>query len=305
MKEWLLKEEKNPVGRPRLADEKVLKNAKILIAVSLFLIFFLCFWFLSVIDGSTPINYAKKIVSSKLQGVFENKNGFIAKEYYDDSNYVIEFKITDKVYGYSGSYEVTIYELDGKSWKEKDVKTFDNKTRNFKVRVDSLKNENKTYRVKFQIKNASKIDEPYAPFGWSFVNASKNADKYAYKTFTVKGYYSPVLKEEIDEANKSKNKVTISTNKNDPRCFNVSLTTGTFKINVKYTDEQGKKVLLSNDKEVTGEKTYCIPNQKTLSNVTFKIYGENIKKLMLSNWEYTGTYITNTYLLKPEAAYKN
>lgn len=306
MKEWLLKEEKNKVGRPRLADEKVLKKAKLLLAFSVLFTFFLCFSFFSVLNGSTPSEYAKELLSAKLQGVIEKKDAFLVNEYYNDNhNYVINFKITDVIYAYSGSYVITIYELENNDWKESQTKEFDAEERDFKVVVKSLKNENKTYKIKFQIKNASSITRSYAPYGWSFVNGDTNEDKYAYKTFTVKGYYSPVSLDEINEAKESNNKITVTTTKKEPRCFIVSLPSGEFKINVKYTDDSDKKILLESDSSLTGEKTYCVPNQNKSSNVTFKIYADNVKKLKLSNWQDGDGYITNTYLLKPQAAYEN
>ena len=41
MKEWLLKDEKNKVGRPKLANDEVLKKAKISIAIGLIISFIL------------------------------------------------------------------------------------------------------------------------------------------------------------------------------------------------------------------------------------------------------------------------
>lgn len=305
MKEWLLKDEKLKVGRPRLADSKVIKKAKILICISAVIVFFLCFSFFSVLKGTTPINLAKELMASKFKGVLSNENGFLVKEYYDkNSNYVIEVKVPDVIYNYSGSYTYTLYEQDGKKLKKKQEETFDKKTRNFKIKIKSLKNENKTYKIKLQIINAAKITENYAPITWGFIDASKNEDMYAYKTFTVKGYYSPVTNEEIKETKESEDKITVTTNKNEPRCFILNVPQNVEKIKVTYTDSSKKEIVLANDKNVLGKKTYCVPNQNTLSKVTFKVYTTN-DDLKLSNWDVNDNYISNTYVLKPEAAYKN
>lgn len=147
------------------------------------------------------------------------------------------------------------------------------------------------------------------PYGWGFVDATNNEDKYTYKIFTVKGYYSPVELSEIKEVNNSKNKVTLSTKKNKPRSFILNLPdNNNFDVIVKYTDVNSKKVILANDKKVSGTKVYNIPNLNRSTLVTFKIYSNNIKKLKLSNWKTNtdsndNTYITNTYILKPEKAY--
>ena len=42
--------------------------------------------------------------------------------------------------------------------------------------IDSLKNQNKTWKIKLQIINASKISETYEPAGWSFMDSSKSED---------------------------------------------------------------------------------------------------------------------------------
>lgn len=305
MKEWLLKDEKLKVGRPRLADSKVIKKAKILICISAVIVFFLCFSFFSVLKGTTPINLAKELVASKFEGVLTNKNGFLVKEYYNNnSDYIIEVKVPDVIYNYSGSYTYTLYEQDGDKLKKKQEKTIDNKIRNFKIKIKSLKNENKTYLIRLQITNAAKITENYAPITWGFVSAEKNEDMYAYKTFTVKGYYSPVTNDEIKETKENENKITVTTNKNDPRCFVLNLPQAVSKVKVTYTDSSKKEIVLANDNNVIGKKTYCVPNQNRLSKVTFKIYTNN-NDLKLSNWEAKNDYITNTYILKPEAAYKN
>jgi len=213
-------------------------------------------------------------------------------------------------YDYSGSYKYTLYELDGKSWKEKDAKSIDEGTKSFKIKVPSLKNENKTWKVKLQIVNASKIDKSYAPGTWSFVDAENNIDKYTYKVFTVKGYYSPISLSEEKEAGKNKNKISVMTEKENPRELILNFPEGVYDVKISYTDSSSKNVILANDKDVSVTKKYVIPNGNRASKVTIKVYGNNVENLKLSNWkEETDkagkTYITNTYILKPERAYKN
>lgn len=306
MKEWLLKDEKNKVGRPRLANDEVLKKAKISIAIGLIISFVLMFSFFSILKGTTPTKYAYSLTLEKLFGELTNKNGFIVSDYYDkNDDYVMEFKVPDVIYNYSGSYKYTLYELNNNEWKEKDSKTIDKEERSFKIKVKSLKNQNKTWKIKLQIINATNIKEAYNPSSWQFNDSKNTKDMYTYKVFTVKGYYSPVLKEELKEAKKSNNKITIDTKKEDPRSFIVNLNDGVYKVVVKYTDTASKEVLLANDKEVSGIKEYVIPGLDRSTKVVFKIYGEDVKNRKLSNWQYQESkgYITNSYVLKPEKAY--
>ncbi len=305
MKEWLLKDEKPKVGRPRLANDKVLKKAKVLLFISIIILFFLCFNFVSVLKGTTVTDLAKSIIASKFSGLLINENGFLVSEYYnDDSNYVIEVEVPDVIYNYSGNYTYTLYELNDNELTKIEENTIDNETRSFKIEIKSKKNKNQTYQIRLQITNASKITKSYAPLTWSFVSAEQNKDMYAYKTFTVKGYYSPISLSEIKEAKESENKITLKTTKADPRCFILNLPEQVSKVKVTYTDSSKREIVLADDEDVSGKKTYCVPNQSILSNVTFKIYTQN-SDLKLSNWESKDDYITNTYILKPEAAYKN
>ena len=80
MKEWLLKDEKNKVGRPRLANDEVLKKAKISIAIGLIISFILMFSFFSILKGTTPTKYAYSLTLEKLFGELTNKNGFIVSD---------------------------------------------------------------------------------------------------------------------------------------------------------------------------------------------------------------------------------
>lgn len=312
MRDWLLKDEKAKVGRPKLANEEVLKKAKVSIALSLLVCFIMTFSFMSTLKGVSPFTLAYHLTLEKMFGALENKNGFIVKTTYDkDSNYVMEFSIPENVDRYSGSYKYTLYEMNGNSWIEKETKEIEKGTTNFKINIKSLKNKSKTWKIKFQIVNGSKIKESYAPFGWTFVDAEDNANMYAYKIFTVKGYYSPVSLDEIKESKKNKDKVTIITKKEDPRQFTLNLpSNNTYNVSVKYTDANAKKVLLADDKDVSGRKTYSIPNMNRITQVTFKIYSSNLDGIKLSNWKKEtdkkgNSYITNTYVLKPEQTYKN
>lgn len=311
MKEWLLKDEKAKVGRPKLASDEVLKKAKITLALSFMICVVFMFSFFSNIKNENPFKFAYHLTFEKLFGALENKDGFIVKESYDKNyNYVMNVKVPASVDRYSGSYKYTLYEMNGNSWKEKEIKEFDKGTKSFKVTIDSLKNQNKTWKIKLQIINGAKITKSYAPSRWNFTNAEKNSDMYASKVFTVKGYYSPVTIEEIKEAKKSKNKVTITTEKANPRNFILDLPDGTYDVKVKYTDMNSKNVILADDKETSGIKEYNVPNVNKSTLVTFKIYSSKLDGLMLSNWtketDKDGKiYITNTYVLKPERAYRN
>ena len=308
MREWLLKDEKAKVGRPRLANEQVLKKAKLLIFLSLFLCVVFSFYFAGLLTGENPLKLAYHVSLEKVFGAIENKNGFIVNYKYDSNyNYVMEFKVPSTVDRYSGSYEYTLYEMSGNKWNKVKSKTLPKGTNNFKVVVESKKNQNKTWKIKLQITDAAKIKDSYAPFGWSFVSANENKDMYSYKIFTVKGYYSPVPLEEIKEAKENKDKITVSTKKENPRCFIVSLPENqTYAVKVTYTDVDSKKIVLVNEKNVSGKKEYTIPNVNKLTNVTIRIKGDNLKELMLSNWKLKeGSSISNTYLLKPERTYQN
>lgn len=150
--------------------------------------------------------------------------------------------------------------------------------------------------------NVSVIEKSYAPASWHFVDSKKPEDKYTYKTFTVKGYYSPVTINEIKE--KKNGKIYVETSREDPRCFTLNLRDRKYDIVVKYLDENGKEVLLSKENDITGIKNYRVPNLNRSTKVTFKITGSNLKDKKLSNWKYVDNkYITNSYVLKPERAY--
>ena len=311
MREWLLKdEEKNPVGRPKLAREDVLKKAKASIYISIAICIMLSVCFFAEMKNEDPLKFTYHLTFEKLFGAIENKNGFIAKESYDkESNFVMDISIPSSVNRYSGNYKYTLYEMNGNSWKEKETKEIEKGTKNFRIKINSLKNENKTWKIKLQIINASKISETYEPAGWSFVKSDKNEEMYAYKVFTVKGYYSPVSLNEIKEEKKIKDKISVMTNKNEPRKFILLLpTNNTYDVKVTYTDVSGKKVILKEDDDISGKVSYDIPNINKSTLVTFKISGFNVSNIKLSNWkeetEKSGDkVIKGTYVLKPERAY--
>ena len=306
MKEWLLKEDdKYKVGRPKLANSRALKTAHISIGVSLCLCFILFLSFIANIKGESPLNLAYKISFEKMFGAIENKNGFIAKEYYDkNSNYVMELKTSNKVDSYQASYKYTLYRLSNNEWKEYKTKEIKKGTKSFKIKIASLKNKNVTWKIKLQVVNGSYVDKSFAPGGWQFTDSKENDQKYASYVFTVKGYYSPITLSEVKEAKKNTDKIRIETNKNNPRIF-IFKTPVEVKVQVTYTDSS-KKIKMK-PVVVTNEEQFKIPNLSRLSQVTFKVYGSNLDNKKLSNWTLSedNTYIANTYLLKPESAYKD
>ena len=304
MREWLLKEEeeKNKVGRPRLAREEALKKARISIVVSVVLCFILLISFLSIVKKESPLNIINSFIPIKTFYNKENKEGFIEKNYYDkNSNYVMEMKTTDTVESYQGTYKYTIYKLSNNEWKEVLTKKVDKGSTLFKIKVESKKNKNVTYKVKLQIINSSKIDKSFAPTDWKFVNSDKSASKYAYKVFTVKGYYSPVPYDELKE--KKKNKIYIETRKENPRTFILN-TVVPVKVNVSYI-EQSRKNKLS-EVQVEGQHSFEIPELSRFAEVKFKVCGDNLGDKALSTWTVSddNKCISNTYLLKSEKAYK-
>lgn len=307
MKEWLLKEEKAKVGRPKLADNSILNKAKASIAISSLTCIFMIFMFICIIKQISPLEYAYSLTLEKLVGTPKYFNNFVLEEKYDSNNdYIMILKPSDKVKTYQGNYKYVLYKLDGSNWKEVDEKQLDKKVKNIKIKINSKRNQNETYKINLYLLNASKIDKSFAPYGWTFVDSSKQDEKYAYKVFTVKGYYSPILKDEVKEANKkNKTKVTVLTSKENPREFIINVPDTSYNINVSYTDEQGKKITLKKENNLSGKVKFNVPNVKKISNVTIKVWVDDAEKYKLSNWEIKkdksgNDYITNTYLLKPE-----
>lgn len=317
MKDWLLKTDtKNKVGRPRLADDKEVKKAVILIAFSLLLCFILGFSFVCQVKNVNPVEQAYSFTFSKLFGSLQNKNGFVVKENYDnENNYIMEIKPTAVVNSYSGSYKYVLYKLTGSSWKEIETEVYSYKTKSIKVKINSLENKNETYKICLYILNGSKIKKSFAPTKWQYSDSSNQAEKHAYKVFTVKGYYSPVKTSETKEVNSKKEVINVSTDKINSRLFTLSVPSYNYRILVKYTDEVGKEITLEDNKNATSQSVYKIPNVNKISTVTFMVWPYNIskkelEKIKLSNWNLeTDTngnyYVKGVYTLKPEKNYKN
>ena len=315
MIERLLKEEeKAKVGRPKLADSNEVRKAKITLFLSLLSCFILGFVLVCIIKNESPIEYGYNLTIGKLTGNVNNKDTLNVKDYYDSNHdYIMDIKIPDSVDRYSGSYKYTIYYLKNNKWVKKETKEFERGKRRIKVKIVSEKNKNITWKIKFQIVNGSKIEKSYAPFLWKYVDAKENVDKYVYKIFTVKGYYSPVNLSEIKEFEKSKNKIGVYTLKEDARELRVSLPDGKYGIKIKYTDVSGKEVVIADDKEIEKEALYKIPNQERSTKVTIMVENDNnskgnMEKKTLSNWTINkgkngNYYATNHYILKPESSY--
>ena len=312
MREWLLKDhEKAKVGRPKLASDDVLRKAEISIVLSFIVCVVMIFIFICNIKGLKPLNVLYKNTIQRLTATSSNTTGFIVKEKYDSSNdYIMELTPSNKIKSYGGKYKYILYKLDKDNWKKIDEKIVDKKVNKIKIKVESLKNTNATYKVSVYILDSKKITRSFEPFSWKFVDSKKDSEKQAYKVFTVKGFYSPITNDEIKEAKKeAKNKITVYTNKEDSRKFYISVPKGTYKINIKYTDDEGKEILLKKDENLTGTTSFIVPSTNKLSKVTIKIWQDsNIDKLKLSNWslkkdKQNNDYITNTYMLKPSSKY--
>ena len=117
MREWLLKDEKAKVGRPKLADTQIKRRAIILLLICLLACFILSFCFICTIKQVEPIDYAIELSKSKLSGLIKNKEGFYITEKYKDNNYIINVKVPNTVSRYSGNYKYTLYELKKDKYK--------------------------------------------------------------------------------------------------------------------------------------------------------------------------------------------
>lgn len=313
MKEWLLKEDKkNKVGRPRLADSIVLKKAVCLLVFSFALSFILIFGFICEIKNVNPISYAYSLTLEKLVGnIKENKNFLVTESYLQNGDFVMKFKPQEKVLQYQGKYKYVLYKLSDSKFKKVKEETFDIDTKEFSVKVKRNVNKNETYKINLYVLNASKITDSYAPKGFSFSKSKSQNEMYSYKIFTVKGKYSPINNEELKE-NKG-NKISVTTDYQDPRKFIVKVPNYNYNILVKYTDESSKDVILADYKNLNGISSYVVPCINKISNVTIKIWPntsskDEIENIKLSSWNLkqdknNNYYISNTYLLKPEKAY--
>lgn len=316
MREWLLKDEKkNKVGRPKLADDTIIKKSVALVFVCLVACFILTFGFICSLKNVSPIDYAHLLITQNLFANVNNKNGFIINEKYDkENNYIMNVKTSKTVDSYSGSYKYVLYKLTGSKWKKVSEKKYPVKTKSFDIKIDSLKNKNQTYKISLYILNASKIEKSFAPFSWDFSDSSNQSEKHAYKVFTVKGYYSPVPIDEINEIKEKKEVVNISTDKENPRIIKLSVPNYNYSVKVKYTDETDKEISLLEDEKRGNESIYKIPSVNKSTKVTIKVWIDNIskeklEKIKLSSWilktDSKGqNYIETTYILKPEKNYK-
>lgn len=311
MIEWLLKDEqKAKVGRPKLADSNILRKAVISIVLSFLVSAIMAFMFVCNIKGLNPKDVLYNFTIQRVTASVGTSDTFIVKEKYNSSfDYVIDITPSNKIKKYNGNYKYVLYRLDGNGWKKVDEKTLDKKEKNIKVKVESKENKNVTYKLNLYILN-TKTDKSFAPFSWKFVDSNKQEEKHTYKVFTVKGYYSPISLSEKKEVKKNKSKkVTVVTDKENSRKFTVSVPSGNYKLNVKYTDDEQKEIILKNKENLNGTMSFEVPNVNKLSKVTIKIWQDsNIGKLKLSTWslkkdKLNNEYIVNTYMLKPEAKY--
>lgn len=312
MIEWLLKEEeKAKVGRPKLADSFVLKKAKISIAISFLMCAIMAFIFVCDIKNLKPLDVLYSNTFQRLTASSNNSSGFIVKEKYDSKNdYIIELTPSKNIKKYNGTYKYVLYELSKNKWKKVDEKIIDKKDSKIKIKIKSRKNTNVTYKVNVYILNALKIEKSFAPFSWNFADSKKTDEKYAYKVFTVKGYYSPISIEEIKEANKSKNnKIIVETSQKNPRLFTIKVPNIIYDLKIDYKDENGKIISFVNKKNISESTSYLIPDVNKLTNVTIKIWTSDVNQYKLSNWKLekdknNKEYITNSYNLKPYSNYK-
>lgn len=309
MIEWLLKEEeKNKVGRPRLASEKRKKIATVMAISGILIVIVLSINFISMIKGKSFVEIVNSIPIKALKSVVKNKNGFVVTKKYTYSTYEMTI-LTDNVSNYSGNYKYTLYKLSKGKYKEIKSETFDNSYEKFNVVIDRIVNKNENYKIKLEILNGSSINDSFAPVGWQYVNSNKNNKVYAYYIFTVKAKYNPITRNEIKESKKKKNKIFVRTSDNNPRKFIIDCKDVICDITVFYTGNDGKKTQLISKENKTNEIIFAVPSVYKTSLVTVNIKSqEDLKKLKLSNWKLKKdknkiNYITNSYLLKPESAY--
>lgn len=313
MKEWLLKEDKkNKVGRPRLADSIVLKKAVYLLIFSFILSFILIFGFICEIKNVNPVTYAYALTLEKLAGnIRGDKNFLVTESYLKNGDFIIKFKPQEKVLQYQGKYKYVLYRLSDSKFKKVKEETFDINTKEFSAKVKRNINKNDTYKINLYVLNASKIEDSFAPSGFTFSNSENQNEMYSYKIFTVKGKYSPINNEELKE--NKENKISVTTDYQDPRKFNVEVPNYSYNILVKYTDESSKDIILADYKNLNGPSSYVVPCVNKVSNVTIMIWPNiktknEIEDIKLSSWNLkqdknNNYYISNTYLLKPEKAY--
>lgn len=300
MIEWLLKEEaKAKVGRPKLANTTEVIRAKKSIIFGIICCAILIFGFICAYKNVSPLTYMHHLTLEKYVGSMYNHAGFNIKEYYNsDNDLIVDFKLGEL--STKAKYKYVVYKLVNNEWKKEKSKNVDG---NFKIKFESLKNNTQTFKVNLYVNSSHNIDKSYIPYGWQSINTNSNKKIAAYKLFTVKGYYSPVSLLEEKDAKKHPNKISVFTNKNKPRTFILDLKDASYKVMIKYSDDTGKKVVLSNS-VVSDIKAYTIPAINKVSEVTIRVYGNDLQAKKLDNWKSGSGYIENTYFLKPESSYK-
>lgn len=311
LRDWLLKDdEKNKVGRPKLATQKLINKSRIMVGISLLVACILFFSFLCIIKNENPLAIVYSKTLEKVMGPINKKDSFIVKEYYNNnSDFVMSFHVPSSVRKYDTSYKYTTYYLEKNKWKKHSEKTYDTYADDFKIIFKTKKNKNITWKVKLELVNCDKKVNDYSPYSWKFVN---NEKAYTYKVFTTKGYYSPVSKSETKE--QDKDKVYVYTNKDNPRNIIINMPSDlTYSYKVTYTDNKGTITDLDNNDNVVNSSIITVPNVERTTNVKIKIWidgydSDMLKDIKLSNWEiktdsYGNSYITNTYLVKPKTAY--
>ena len=200
MREWLLQDEKAKVGRPKLATEKLINKSKKMLVIAFLSCFILSFCFISEVNGKNPVKYACSLTFSKIFGQIENPNGYHVKtKYNNDKNFVMDINVPANIKKLNGKLVYTTYYLKNNEWIEFEKKEIKND--NYRIVFKSKKNKNTTWKIKLQLIDSAKFKNTYEPTSWSFYKSDKKNESYAYKIFTVKGYYSPVS---ILEMNSSK-----------------------------------------------------------------------------------------------------
>ncbi len=305
MREWLLQDEKAKVGRPKLATENLINKSKKMLVIAFLSCFVLSFFFVSEINGKEPIKYAYSLTFAKLFGQIENPNGYKVKtKYSKDKNYIMDITVPATVKKLEGKLIYTTYYLKNNEWIEFEKKEIKND--NYRIIFKSKKNKNTTWKIKLQLVDSIKYKNTYEPSTWSFYKSDKKNESYAYKIFTVKGYYSPVPILELNDIKKKE--IYISTPKSNPRKFTFNIDKYKYDIKVTYIDSSGTKVKLVDKKDVLGNTSYEIPEMERATNVTFKICidelsKDKLEKIVPSTWKVEKSCLEAKYILKPKAAY--
>lgn len=305
MREWLLQDEKSKVGRPKLATENLINKSKKLLVIAILSCFILSFCFISDINGKDPLNYAYSLTLSKFFGQIENPNGYkVTTKYSKDKNYIMDINVPTNIKKLNGKLVYTTYYLKNNEWIEHEKKEIKND--NYRIIFKSKKNKNMTWKIKLQLIDSLNYKNTYEPSTWSFYKAKTKNESYAYKIFTVKGYYSPISLLELKSAKKKD--IFITTPKLNPRQFEVNIEKYTYDIKISYIDNTGTKVKLAEKKDLTKKSVYEVPDLDKSTNVYFKLCinelsTKKLEKLVPDNWQVNNSCIKTNYILKPKAAY--